>query len=512
MPFGNSVHNVNWNRAGCFHWLASDAADGRAGLPARLTELRAALIIEIGSSIRAPSPRNLALELRSQIAIVRRLFPLVIISIILSAATAFAGASMQPKVYESDATLIVGESLSAANPDYNQLLASQRLSKTYATIATTRPVLTRVIEMVGLTGVTPDQLAKRVRASAALDSTLLTITAQDGEPQRAAAIANALAEELIAASPNLQGPQQNLKESVQKDLESTQTLIASTQSEVEALAANLNRSASEEATLGVLQGRLVTLRQTYSSLLAFLSQDSSNFLSVVEPAVAADVPVSPRPLFSLLLGALIGLMMALAVLFIAEYLDDTVKSSADAHELLGVPTVGAIARLPNGPRGRPLDRLVTLRAPHSPAAEAYRLLGSNVEFASIDAPVRSILVTSSGPGEGKSVCAANLAIVLAQAGHRVLLVDGDLRDPDIHNLFNVPNGAGLTDLLRDGEADVRETILATTVKGLNVLTAGVLPAIPAGAPRVAPDEGGAGTAPGGGGHRRRRQPAPPRHR
>jgi non-specific protein-tyrosine kinase len=130
-------------------------------------------------------------------------------------------------------------------------------------------------------------------------------------------------------------------------------------------------------------------------------------------------------------------------------------------------------------RGRGFDRLVTLRSPRSAAAEAYRTLGSNVEFASIDAPVRSLLVTSAGPGEGKTVCAANLAIVLAQAGRRVLLVDGDLRSPDIHNIFNVSNGAGLTDLLRNGGDHARDAILATDVERLELLTAGIPPAIPA---------------------------------
>jgi non-specific protein-tyrosine kinase len=385
---------------------------------------------------------------------------------------------MQPKLYESDATLIVGESLTTANPDYNQLLASQRLSKTYASIATTRPRLENVIATLGL-NTTPDELAKHVRSSAALDSTLLTITAQDGDPTRAAAIANAVAEELIAASPNLQGPQQDLKTSVQKDLDATQSLIASTQAEVERLAGLPERTTAEEASLGVQQSRLVTLRQTFATLLAFLSNDSSNFLSVVEPAVPAQVPVSPRPLLSLLLGALIGLMIAVAVLFIAEYLDDTVKTSGDVQELLGLPTLGAISRVPKRSRGRGAEGLVTLRAPRSSAAEAYRTLGSNVEFASLDAPVRTLLVTSAGHGEGKTFCAANLAIVLAQAGQRVLLVDGDLREPDIHNIFNVPNGAGLTELLRNGGANAHDAILATDVERLHILTAGIPPAIPA---------------------------------
>ena len=452
----------------------------RAGSSRRLTESDRATIIRRRPSARRcfiHARRTTPLDLRRQLTIIRRLFPLLVVSVILSGAMAFIGANLQQKQYESDATLIVGASLSAANPDYNQLLASQRLSKTYASIATVRPALEKVIAKLGLS-TTPEELNKHVRASAALDSTLLTITVDDADPVRAATIANALADELIASSPDLQGPQQTIKASVQKDLDATQALIASTQTDVENLAAKTDRTASQDASLNVLQGRLVSLRQTYATLLSFLSNDASNFLSVVEPAVPAAVPVSPRPLLSLLLGCIVGLMIAVAVVFVVEYLDDTVKTSADVQELLGLPTLGAIARMPKrGARG--LDRLVTLRSPRSAAAEAYRTLGSNVEFASLDAPVRSLLVTSAGQGEGKTVCAANLAIVLAQAGRRVLLVDGDLREPDVHNLFNIPNGAGLTELLRNGGTNARDAIVSTDVERLQVLTAGVPPAIPA---------------------------------
>ncbi len=397
-------------------------------------------------------------------------------SVILSGATAFIGASLQSKVYEADATLIVGDTLSTANADYNQLLASQRLSKTYASVATTRPLLSKVIDKLDLQ-TTPEELIKKVRAGAALDSSLLTITAQDGSADRAAAIANALADELIAASPSLQGAQQDFRASVQKDLDATQALIATTQAEVERLAALPERTPEEDATLNTFQGRVVSLRQTYATLLAFLSSDGSNFLSVIEPAVAPLIPVAPRPLFSLLLGAVIGLMIAVAVLFVVEYHDDTVKTSDDVQELLGLPTLGAISRVRQGGR-RALDRLA-LRAPRSGVAEAYRTLGTNVEFAAIDAPVRTLLVTSAGPGEGKTSCATNLAIVLAQAGRRVLLVDADLRDPDIHNVFNVSNAVGLTDLLRSGGENAHEAIQSTEVENLQVLTAGIPPVIPA---------------------------------
>ena len=144
------------------------------------------------------------MELRRQIAIIRAWLPLLIVAVLLAAGVAFAVSSQLPKAYEAKATLIVGQSLSAVNPDYTQILVSQRLSTTYATVATTRPILDAVIAQLGL-GVTSDELLKQVRADAPLDSTLLSIVAQDADPARAAAIANALATQLIAASPAIQG-------------------------------------------------------------------------------------------------------------------------------------------------------------------------------------------------------------------------------------------------------------------------------------------------------------------
>ncbi len=397
---------------------------------------------------------------------------------VLAGATAFIGSTLQPKLYEADATLIVGESLSAVNPDYNQLLASQRLSKTYASIATTRPVLESVIKQLSLT-LTPEQLAKKVRASAPVDSTLLIITANDGDAALAAAIANALAGQLIAASPGLQGPQEDIQQSVRSDLTAIQNLIASTQAEVERLAAVPDRTAAEDASMSVLQGRVISLRQTYATLLAFLSGNASNFLSVVDPAVVSNDAVSPRPLLSALLGAVLGLLIATAIAFVVEYLDDTVKTSADVQELLGLPTLGRISRVQKRSGGGEMYRLVALLFPRSAAAEAYRTLRTNIEFAAIDTPVRSLLVTSAVPGEGKTVSAANLAIVFAQAGQRVLLVDGDLRDPGIHIMFDLPNRTGLTDMLRSDGLRADQAIASTEIENLRILPAGTPPPNPA---------------------------------
>lgn len=418
------------------------------------------------------------MDLRRQIAIVRAWFPLLVASVVLAAGAAFVVSSVLPKTYEAKATLIVGQSLSAVNPDYSQVLVSQRLSTTYAAVATKRPMLDAVIQQLDL-GVNSDELLKRVRADAPLESTLLTIVAQDADPSRAAAIANALAEQLVAASPAIQGRQAEFQRSIDADLQGTQDQIKATQARVETLTDLADRTAEQDVELGTLEDRLASLRSTYAILLSFSSGNASNLLSVVEPAVAPTEPVSPRPLLNTLLAAVLGLLIAAGVAVVSKYLDDAIKDSDGVQEVAGLSTLGMIARM-KGDRARSeIYRLAALLYPRSGVAEAYRTLRANIEFASVDAPIRTLLVTSSIPGEGKTITASNLAVVFAQAGRRVLLVDADLRKPGIHVVFDLPNAHGLTTLLRSDEVSLDAIAQTTEQENLRILTTGPLPPNPA---------------------------------
>jgi capsular exopolysaccharide synthesis family protein len=124
-------------------------------------------------------------------------------------------------------------------------------------------------------------------------------------------------------------------------------------------------------------------------------------------------------------------------------------------------------------------RLATILYPRSGIAEAYRTLRANVEFSSVDAPVRTLLVTSAVPGEGKSVTACNLAVAFAQSGRRVLLVDADLRRPGVHRLFDLANDRGLTDMLRDEAVGLDSVCHRSEQANLRILTTGPLPPNPA---------------------------------
>lgn len=418
------------------------------------------------------------MDLRRLFAVVRAWFPLLVICVVLAGGAAFVFSRMLAKVYEAQATLIVGQSLSGASPDYNQLLVSQRLSTTYASVATKRPNLEVVIAKLGLDE-TADDLARSVSADAALDSTLVVITAQDADPAQAAAIANALAEQLVAVSPAVAGLQADLQASIDADLRATQSQITATQTEVETLAALSKRTTEQDARLETLEGRLVSLRSTYATLLSYASGYASNLLTVVEPAEVPTAPISPRVLLNVLLGAMLGLFVGGALILVREHLDDTVKTPDDAEAAAGLATLGVIMRM-TGDRGRSeIYRLSALLYPRSAATESYRTLRANIEFASVDGPISTLLVTSSIPGEGKTVTAANLAVVFAQAGRRVLLVDADLRKPGVHQIFDLPNAHGLTTLLRTDDANLEAITQATEQDHLRVLTTGPLPPNPA---------------------------------
>jgi capsular exopolysaccharide synthesis family protein len=125
-----------------------------------------------------------------------------------------------------------------------------------------------------------------------------------------------------------------------------------------------------------------------------------------------------------------------------------------------------------------MDSIVTLTDPTSPAAEAYRTLRINLEFAGVDEPLHTLLVTSSGPGEGKSTALANLAVAMSDGERSIILVDADLRRPSQHELFGLPNERGLSDMFRNEDTFNTPPLQKIPNTTLQVLTSGPLPPIP----------------------------------
>jgi capsular exopolysaccharide synthesis family protein len=213
-----------------------------------------------------------------------------------------------------------------------------------------------------------------------------------------------------------------------------------------------------------------------------------NNVSVAEQAAVPQEPVSPRTTLNMLLGLVLGLVLAGGLVGLLEYLDDTFKVAEDTQSALGLTPLGVV-ELIGGKRSRsknkvkkgepaaPVAGLVSMTNVNSSAAESYRLLRANLDFAGLDRPMRKLLITSALPQEGKSTTAANLAVVMAQSGKRVLLLDLDLRRPSQHKRFKLPNYIGLTSVLL-GTAGLDEALQQVGIENLRVLTSGPLPPSP----------------------------------
>jgi capsular exopolysaccharide synthesis family protein len=201
---------------------------------------------------------------------------------------------------------------------------------------------------------------------------------------------------------------------------------------------------------------------------------------VIETAQVPERPVRRRTLYTAL-AAVVGAMLAVGAAFLLEHLDDTIKTPEDVNRALGLNTLGTIGRL-----AKREEELVVAAQPFSPIAEAFRVLRTNVRFSSLDRPLQTLLVTSPSLAEGKSNTTANLAVAMAQAGLRVVVVDADLRRPRLHQLFDLDlheegtvesSLGGLTGSLLEGCPDGR--LQPTQVENLKVLPSGELPPNPA---------------------------------
>jgi non-specific protein-tyrosine kinase len=234
----------------------------------------------------------------------------------------------------------------------------------------------------------------------------------------------------------------------------------------------------EQVQLDRLQTRYNTLLESAENV-RILAAQSSDVLTVVETALYGRlVTAQPKKALNAAQGAGAGAFFAFGIAFLINYFRaSVVESSETIEKQIGVPTLGVIAEI----KGTQLpEKLVTERQPRSPIAEAYRVLRTNLDFSTGDKPVKTMLVTSSSPVEGKTTTAANLAVAIAQSGKRVILVDTDLRRPSIHKLFEQSNTRGVTTALLEEEGGgIGDHVLATGINNLYLMPSGPLPPNPA---------------------------------
>lgn len=419
------------------------------------------------------------MDIHAYIAPLRKWWWLIAAAAVVAALGSFLSVRNQPDMYRSQATLLVGSTIEDPNPSGGQLAAVEQLAANYADIAQRQPVREAVMEELGLRSLPSYDVTPLPRTQ------LMIVTVNDTNPERAQAVASALAQQLVQLSPSGTSPEEAEREAfIDAQLNDLQMQIEETDAEIEAKqqelgtlfgAQEINETQDE---ISALQAKRNSLQNNFASLLANTSSGALNRLTIIEPANLPRSPVDPRHELTILVAAAVGMVLAGGAAYGLEFLDDTIETPEDAERYASDATTVTIAGIDFDEHE---SRLITHAQPRSPHAEAFRILRTAIHYARKEERQRLLLITSPRAGDGKSLIAANLAVVLAQSGLRVLLVDGDLRRSVQHDIFKLNNEVGLSDLLlgdreleRNGQKST-ELERSTGIENLWVMTSGDYP-------------------------------------
>jgi non-specific protein-tyrosine kinase len=320
-------------------------------------------------------------DLRDYLNVLRKRWHVILLATLVCVGAAGAMAFMQKPTYQANAQLFVSVNEPGDQSQvYQQGLAAAQRVKSYADIVDSPQVTDAVQNQLHL-GLTSGQIAAEVTADNPLDTVLLNLHVRDTDPARAAAIANAVADQFGKLVNDLETPQGSATSPVK--------------------------------------------------------------VSTVQKASVPAAPVAPNKKVDVALGLLLGLALGIGIAVLLDVLDTSVKSAEDLEAISESAVLGVIGF--DSDAGK--SPLIVQTDPHSPRAEAFRQLRTNLQFVDIDHPVKSIVITSSIPQEGKSTTTANLAITLAQAGLKVVLVEADLRRPKLMQYLGVEGAVGVTSVL-----------------------------------------------------------------
>ncbi len=376
-------------------------------------------------------------------------------------------------MYQAQATVLVVAGPQQAGANTGVALNNDQVTTTAASLMTEPPILQRVINELKL-NTTTDQLARFVSATPVTNAQLVNVTVQDPSAALATRVANTLATDFVD----------------QVTAENTQRINqagAAYQAQITALTNTLNDEQNKLAsaprnqdTTGLTaeitanSAELTTVTAQYSAFKATQAQNLET-VSIAAPASQPTQPASPKIAVNLALGLIVGLLVALGVAALAEYLDQGLDSEEDVRERLGVPCLAIVPRFNARPGARKDQRH------EERARESYRRLRTNLLFSELDSPLKTIVVTSARPGEGKTRTASNLAVSLASSEKTVLLVDADMHRPNQHRIFNKPITQGLSEMLLAASPTGHPVLNGrheTSYANLSVLTSGVLPPNP----------------------------------
>ncbi|MBC7224731.1 MAG: polysaccharide biosynthesis tyrosine autokinase, partial [Anaerolineae bacterium] len=428
-------------------------------------------------------------------ATIRKRLWIVLLTVLVGTGISLWYSLAKPLMYRAEATLVLNPMVTQENQAYSPVELAEDLAPTYISYLQTETFLDALNAQTNL-DVSLDELRGSVQAELVPKTQFFKIAAISASPDRAQALANAVADvfiletsrqqqERLAARRQADEDTVRLRQQLEEELRFYDEQSAFVRTRIAELRAQGSSPERDEELLR-LQTYLVNLEDLRIKAMEFLgrlepasTESSPATAMVVDYAKRPERPL-PRgilPTMGIALG--ISLVAGLAFAFVPDLVDFTVRTPEDLDLVLNTSTLGAIGIIEYGEDDEDkVEHLVTEHYPRSSAAEAFRTLRTNLRFARPDQDITSLLVTSARPGEGKSLVAANLAVAIAQEGKRVILVDGDLRRPSVHRFFGLPNRVGLTNFILDTGDDIAGYLQDAETENLRVLTSGPLPPNP----------------------------------
>ncbi|MGN0041356.1 MULTISPECIES: polysaccharide biosynthesis tyrosine autokinase [unclassified Rhodococcus (in: high G+C Gram-positive bacteria)] len=352
------------------------------------------------------------MEVHDYVRILQARWKIIAVVTIVAVLAALTVSLLTTPQYEAKTRLFVSTTSGASVQEiYQGNLFSQQRVASYTELLAGTTLAQRALDELGITDMTPGELAARVTASSTPDTVLIDTALTDESPERARDLANALSDEFVVMARELETPESG----------------------------------------GEPTARVV----------------------VEQYAATPSTPVVPKTSRNVALGLAVGLLLGIALAVLRDRLDNTVKDRNTIEEIAGTGVVGVIPM----EKARHEEPAITFADSNSGDAEAYRELRTNLQFLEVDNPPRVLVFTSSVPTEGKTTTAINTALVLAEAGKPVVLVEADLRRPRVSKYLGVLGDAGLSTVLAH-QASLDAVLQSTRFDSLWVLAAGALPPNP----------------------------------
>jgi len=417
------------------------------------------------------------IQVKHIVAVLIRLIWLVIVLAIIGAVGGYLMSQKQTPVYEATTTILVGEILESTDLNRTDILTSELVATTYAEMVRRQPVMEGV---VGSLGLDQDwrQLKSQVRVNLIEGTQLIQINVESSTPSKAQLIADEIATQLISFSPSqnqLQGTD-NTQAFVQQQLENLQARLESGENRRAQLDMQLANTRSTEkldeiqGEIDVLDNLLTEWENNYTQLLIFLgNRQSPNNLTIIEPAQASTNQIRPNVRLYVLIGSGVGIFLAISLIFLLDYFDDSIKSVDEIQHGFNTQSLGSVPKISGFDNE---SKLAVIQDYLTSTSEVFRLIGGNLQLYNKVGSQKTFIVTSPNQSEGKSLINASLGTVLAQSGLSTIIVDANLRRPVVHELFHLENKKGLIDIISQERFSINEYLQDTQTENLRILTVG----------------------------------------